>query len=75
MLQDSGYKALVELEAYEPSAAGAAAAAATAGASGLYEVMNMSPEIQTMALERRPAEAIRDVAVAQGMLRLRDDGL
>ena len=35
----------------------------------------MSPEIQTMALERQPAEAIRDVAVAQGMTRLRDDGL
>jgi type IV pilus assembly protein PilB len=28
-----------------------------------------------MALERQPAEAIRDVAVAQGMTRLRDDGL
>jgi type IV pilus assembly protein PilB len=28
-----------------------------------------------MALERKPAEAIRDVAVAQGMTRLRDDGL
>jgi type II secretory ATPase GspE/PulE/Tfp pilus assembly ATPase PilB-like protein len=37
--------------------------------------MNMSPEIQAMALERRPAEAIRDVAVKQGMTRLRDDGL
>jgi type IV pilus assembly protein PilB len=28
-----------------------------------------------MALERKPSEAIRDVAVAQGMVRLRDDGL
>ena len=35
----------------------------------------MSPEIQHLALERRPAEAIRDVAVEQGMTRLRDDGL
>jgi type IV pilus assembly protein PilB len=37
--------------------------------------MNLSPEIQAMALERRPAEAIRTVAVEQGMKRLRDDGL
>jgi type IV pilus assembly protein PilB len=28
-----------------------------------------------MALERQPAEAIRAVAVQQGMTRLRDDGL
>ena len=41
----------------------------------LYEVMNMTAEIQAMTLERSPAEAIRDVAVQQGMRRLRDDGL
>ena len=35
----------------------------------------MTPEIQAMTLERSPAEAIRDVAVRQGMRRLRDDGL
>ena len=32
-------------------------------------------EIQAMTLERRPAEEIRDVAVRQGMRRLREDGL
>jgi type IV pilus assembly protein PilB len=37
--------------------------------------MNMTPETQTMTLERRPAEEIRDLAVQQGMRRLRDDGL
>jgi type IV pilus assembly protein PilB len=37
--------------------------------------MKISPEIQSLALERSPAEAIRDVAVRQGMTRLRDDGL
>ena len=45
------------------------------GRVGLYEVMKMSPEIQTLALERAPAEAIREVAVQQGMSGLRDDGL
>ena len=28
-----------------------------------------------MALERKPADAVREVAVKQGMTRLRDDGL
>jgi type IV pilus assembly protein PilB len=37
--------------------------------------MDMTPEIQAMALERRPAEIVRDLAVEQGMRRLRDDGL
>ena len=45
------------------------------GRLGLYEVMNVSPEIQKLALERRPAEEIRDLAVREGMRRLRDDGL
>jgi type IV pilus assembly protein PilB len=35
----------------------------------------VSPEIQRMALERRPAEEIREVAISQGMTRLSDDGL
>ena len=37
--------------------------------------MTISREIETLALERRPAEEIRDVAVRQGMRRLREDGL
>jgi type IV pilus assembly protein PilB len=75
VLQESGYKARVELEAYEPVGCRRCAGSGYRGRVGLYEVMKMSPEIQTLALERRPAEAIRDVAVEQGMTRLRDDGL
>jgi type IV pilus assembly protein PilB len=41
----------------------------------LYEVMSVTAEIRTLTLERRPAEEMRDVAVRQGMRRLRDDGL
>jgi type IV pilus assembly protein PilB len=37
--------------------------------------MTLSAEISTMALERRSADEIREVAVRQGMRRLRDDGL
>jgi type IV pilus assembly protein PilB len=45
------------------------------GRIGLYEVMSITPDVQRMALERQPAELIRDQAVRDGMLRLRDDGL
>jgi type IV pilus assembly protein PilB len=75
VLRDNGYKAHVELEAYEPVGCRRCGGSGYRGRVGLYEVMKMSPEIQKMALERQPAEAIRDVAVAQGMTRLRDDGL
>jgi type IV pilus assembly protein PilB len=75
VLQDSGYKARMELEAYEPVGCRRCGGSGYRGRLGLYEVMQMSPEIQTLALERKPSEEIRDVAVAQGMRRLRDDGL
>jgi type IV pilus assembly protein PilB len=75
VLQESGYKARMELEAYEPIGCRRCGGSGYRGRIGLYEVMLMSPEIQTLALERSPAEAIRNVAVQQGMTRLRDDGL
>jgi type IV pilus assembly protein PilB len=75
ILRDSGYKALVDLEAYEPVGCRRCGGSGYRGRVGLYEVMDVSPEVQKLALERRPAEEIRDVAVRQGMRRLRDDGL
>jgi type IV pilus assembly protein PilB len=75
VLQESGYKARVELEAYDPVGCRRCGGSGYRGRIGVYEVMDMTPEIQTMALERRPATAIRDLAVQQGMRRLRDDGL
>jgi type IV pilus assembly protein PilB len=74
-LQANGYKARVDLEAYEPAGCRRCGGSGYRGRVGLYEVMTMTPEIQGLALERAPAEAIRDVAVSQGMSRLRDDGL
>jgi len=75
ILRDSGYKALVDLEAYEPVGCRRCGGSGYRGRVGLYEVMDVSPEVQKLALERRPAEEIRDIAVHQGMRRLRDDGL
>jgi type IV pilus assembly protein PilB len=75
VLRRSGYKALVDLEAYEPVGCRRCGGSGYRGRAGIYEVMSVSPEIRTMTLERRPSEEIRDIAVQQGMRRLRDDGL
>jgi type IV pilus assembly protein PilB len=74
-LKDSGFKAVVEMEAYEPAGCNRCAGTGYRGRMGIYEVMLVTPEIQHMALGRRPAEEIRDVAVSQGMSRLCDDGI
>jgi type IV pilus assembly protein PilB len=74
-LRASGYKAVVELEAYEPVGCRRCGGSGYRGRTGLYEVMTVSREIQSMALERRPAEQIQEVAIRQGMTRLGDDGL
>jgi type IV pilus assembly protein PilB len=45
------------------------------GRLGLYEVMLRSEEIERLTVERASADAIRTVAIEQGMKTLRDDGL
>jgi type IV pilus assembly protein PilB len=75
VLRENGYKALVDLEAYEPVGCRRCKGSGYRGRLGLYEVMSVSSEIRSLALERRPAEEMREVAVRQGMRRLRDDGL
>jgi type IV pilus assembly protein PilB len=75
VMRKSGYKALVDLEAYEPVGCRRCGGSGYRGRAGIYEVMSVTSEIRRLALERRPAEDIRDVAVKEGMKRLRDDGL
>jgi type IV pilus assembly protein PilB len=45
------------------------------GRLGLYEVMLRSEEIERLTVERASADAIRTVAIEQGMQTLREDGL
>jgi type IV pilus assembly protein PilB len=45
------------------------------GRIGLYEVMEVTAAVRQAVLERAPAEAIAEVAVSEGMRRLRDDGM
>ncbi len=75
VLRENGYGAHMELEAYEPVGCPRCGGTGYRGRIGLYEVMAMTPELQNLALERKPAEALRELAVRQGMGRLRDDGL
>jgi type IV pilus assembly protein PilB len=75
VLQNSGYKAVLDLEAYEPAGCRRCGGSGYRGRIGIYEVMTVTKEVQSMALERRPAEEIRDMAIRQGMRRLSDDGL
>jgi type IV pilus assembly protein PilB len=77
-LQAAGYPEWLWPEVTELfKAQGCAACANTGyrGRIGLYEVMQMSEEIERLTVERSSADAIRAVAVQQGMMTLREDGL
>jgi len=75
VLRDNGYSANLDVEAYEAVGCSRCGGTGYKGRTGLYEVMLITPEIRSLALERRPAEEIATVAIAQGMRKLRDDGL
>ena len=75
VMRRSGYKALVDVEAYEPVGCRRCSGSGYRGRAGIYEVMGVTPQIRRLALERRPAEELREVAIHEGMRRLRDDGL
>jgi type IV pilus assembly protein PilB len=75
VLRENGYKALVDLEAYEPVGCRRCGGSGYRGRLGIYEVMRLSPDTRRMTLERRSADEIREVALREGMRGLRDDGL
>jgi type IV pilus assembly protein PilB len=74
-LRESGFAARYDVEAYEPAGCSRCAGSGYKGRIGLFEVMNVTEEIRKLSLTRAPADEIADVAVKQGMRRLRDDGL
>jgi type IV pilus assembly protein PilB len=75
VLRNNGYKALVDLEAYEPVGCRRCGGSGYKGRAGIYEVMSVTSEVRALALERRSAEQLGEVAVRGGMRRLREDGL
>jgi type IV pilus assembly protein PilB len=45
------------------------------GRVGLFEVMTVTSEMHHLVVERASVEAMTELAIAQGMRRLRDDGM
>ena len=75
VLRDHGYNAQFDMEAYEPVGCVRCGNMGYRGRTGLYEVMVVSEEIRTLALQRAPADQIGQVAIREGMRTLREDGL
>jgi type IV pilus assembly protein PilB len=75
VLRAHGFHAQFDIEAYEPVGCVRCGGMGYRGRTGLYEVMLMSGEIRSLALERASADQISTAAVREGMRRLREDGL
>ncbi len=75
VLRDHGFQTGYDLEAYEPVGCARCGGSGYKGRIGLYEVMPVTEEIRTLAIERASADRVAAVAVRNGMRRLRDDGL
>jgi type IV pilus assembly protein PilB len=74
-LREYGYAAAFDVEGYEAVGCKHCSGSGYRGRTGIYEVMSITPEIRTLALERRSASEMLELAISQGMRRLRDDGL
>jgi type IV pilus assembly protein PilB len=75
VLRDHGFPAQLDLEAYEAVGCARCGGSGYKGRVGLYEVMMLTDEIRRLVVERAGADAIAEVAVRDGMRRLREDGL
>jgi type IV pilus assembly protein PilB len=75
ILRDNGFNAQFEIEAYNPVGCVRCGGMGYKGRTGLYEVMVMSEKLREMALAHASSDEITAVAVAEGMRRMRDDGL
>jgi type IV pilus assembly protein PilB len=74
-LREHGFASHVDLEAYEPVGCRRCHDSGYKGRIGLYEVMTVTDDIRELAIRRASADQIAEVAVRQGMRRLREDGL
>jgi type IV pilus assembly protein PilB len=66
---------LAGAEPYEPVGCSRCSGSGYRGRVGIYEVMSVSERIRTLILERSSVDEMVAIAVAEGMLRLRDDGM
>ena len=75
VLADHGFPAHADVEAYEPVGCTRCGQSGYKGRMGLYEVMQVTEAVRTLAIQRASADEIARVAVSEGMKRLREDGL
>jgi type IV pilus assembly protein PilB len=64
----------VRIEAYEARGCSRCSHTGYRGRQGIYEAMLVNDEIRSLVIERAPADAIRSVALMQGMRTLGQDG-
>jgi type IV pilus assembly protein PilB len=62
-------------EAFEPVGCSRCSSSGYRGRIGIYEVMSVTEEVRALVLSRGSVDEIAATAVAQGMRRLRDDGI
>ncbi len=74
VLRENGFPAHVDIEAFGPAGCNRCGGSGYKGRLGLYEVMSVTEEIRALAIERASADRITEVAVRDGMRRLRQDG-
>jgi type IV pilus assembly protein PilB len=60
---------------YRPVGCSACGKTGYRGRFALHEVMSMTEEIERLVIERRSTDDLRKVAVMEGMIPLREDGL
>jgi type IV pilus assembly protein PilB len=66
---------LYESEAFEPVGCTRCATTGYRGRMGIYEVMSVTEEVRSLVLSRASVDDIAAAAMAQGMRRMRDDGI
>ncbi|MBX5470156.1 MAG: Flp pilus assembly complex ATPase component TadA [Thermoleophilaceae bacterium] len=74
-LRRSGFDVPYGISAYEPGGCVRCGGTGYKGRVGLYQVMRVTRELRELILERGSADAIAELAAAQGMRTLRADGL
>ena len=75
VLNASGYEVSDDVQAFEAHGCGRCGGTGYRGRIGLFEVMTVTEEIRSMVMRGESAPAIARQAMANGMHRLRDDGL
>ncbi|HME04215.1 MAG TPA: ATPase, T2SS/T4P/T4SS family, partial [Solirubrobacteraceae bacterium] len=66
---------LAGAEPYEPVGCSRCSGSGYRGRVGLYEVMGVSERIRALILERASVDAMVAIALEEGMVRLREDGM